>query len=195
MINKGLQANYMHKNADSDADLAQKPNHRARELIAALQLQAHPEGGWYCEVFRSAAQVSCVDGRVGRSALTSIYFLLESDQHSQWHRVRSDEVWVYLEGDPLDLWSWDQVNKSAVHRAVGPVDAASGRRPQHTIAAGIWQAAKPAAASCHGYTLVACMVGPGFDFTDFTLLEPTSPEAAEICQAGLPVWPSSPERP
>ena len=196
MINKGLEANYVLRSVDSDAESATRPiNHRVGELVRTLQLQAHPEGGWYCEVFRSSAQVSCLDARVGRSALTSIYFLLESAQHSQWHRVRSDEVWVYLEGDPLDLWSWDPVSKRAVHRVVGPVDAVSGSRPQHTIAADLWQAAQPAALAIHGYTLVACMVGPGFDFADFTLLESDSLEAAEIRQAGLQVWSSSPERP
>lgn len=162
---------------------------RARQLVTTLQLQPHPEGGWFREVFRSAAQVQPADGRAQRSALTSIYFLLEAGQHSHWHCVRSDEVWVYLEGDALDLWSWDAVSQAAHRTVLGPVDVASDQRPQHTIAAGIWQAARPrtdaATPAPHGYTLVACMVGPGFDFADFTLLQADSVQASQLRQAGL----------
>jgi uncharacterized protein len=147
-------------------------NSRASELMQALQLQAHPEGGWFREVFRSNAQVQPHDQRSARSALTSIYFLLEAGQRSQWHRVSSDEVWVYLEGDALTL-SWQADGSDQQHRAVlGPVDVQGTQRPQHTIAAGLWQAAESLCrdeATRHGYTLVACLVGPGFDFADFTL--------------------------
>ena len=73
---------------------------RVRQLIETLELQPHPEGGWYREVFRSTAHVTPADGRPARSAMTSIYFLLEAGQHSRWHRVVSDEVWVHLEGTP-----------------------------------------------------------------------------------------------
>ena len=147
-------------------------NTRSTELIAALHLQPHPEGGWFREVFRSGAQVQPEDQRGPRSALTSIYFLLEFGQHSNWHRVASDEVWVYLEGDLLELSERTAPDAAPVCTVLGPVDATSERRPQHTIAAGLWQAARSACqdvASSQGYTLVTCLVGPGFDFADFTL--------------------------
>ena len=149
-------------------------NRRAQELISALQLQPHPEGGWFAEVFRSTEQVQPQDERPLRSALTSIYFLLESSQQSNWHRVRSDEVWVHLEGDALNLWCWDGSGPAAVCHILGPVDLTRGQRPQHTISAGHWQAARPrpaATAPGDGYTLVVCLVGPGFDFADFSLLQ------------------------
>lgn len=159
-------------------------NPRASDLINTLGLRPHPEGGWFCESFRSGEQVTCPDDRGQRSALTAIYFLLKSNQHSQWHRVRSDEVWVHLEGDALDLWSWDCVRKVALRTVLGPVDVTGGQRPQHTIAAGVWQAAKPSQCSNgghhHGFTLVSCMVGPGFDFADFTLLEAGDEETVQI---------------
>lgn len=147
-------------------------NSRASELIQALQLQPHPEGGWFREIYRSSTQVQPHDQRGPRSALTSIYFLLQHGQQSHWHQVASDEVWVYLEGDPLKL-TWCQTLQDAPHSAIlGPVDVQGDRRPQHTIAAGLWQAAQSMAASPQGYTLVTCLVGPGFDFADFTLLAP-----------------------
>lgn len=152
---------------------------RVQQLIQTLDLQPHPEGGWYAEVFRSAASVTPFDGRPPRSALTSIYFLLEAGHHSRWHRVRSDEVWVHLEGAPLALWTADAALRTApAHTRLGPVDA-HGTRPQHVVPAGQWQAAEPIATHAAGdYVLPACMVGPGFDFADFSLMPAGSEEAA-----------------
>ncbi|MFM9922287.1 cupin domain-containing protein [Variovorax sp. H27-G14] len=158
---------------------------RARELIDTLKLQPHPEGGWYSEVFRSSASVTPDDGRAPRNALTSIYFLLEAGQCSRWHRVLSDEVWVYLEGVPLALWTCDAAMRTApAHARLGPVDA-HGTRPQHVVPAGHWQAARPVHGDISGdtsgeFTLVACMVGPGFVFADFSLVPPDSDEAASM---------------
>lgn len=160
----------------SHITLASTP--RARQLIEQLQLQPHPEGGWYREVFRSPSQVIPQDGRPARNALTSIYFLLEAAQHSRWHCVLSDEVWVHLEGAPLDLWTWDSVNGQLCSIALGPVSTAT--TPQHVVAAGLWQAARPQAGTATAYTLAACMVGPGFDFSDFRMMEPGGSEARRI---------------
>ncbi|MES2946149.1 MAG: cupin domain-containing protein, partial [Pseudomonadota bacterium] len=145
---------------------------RARQLITQLGLQPHPEGGWYREIFRSAQLLQPADGRGSRSAITSIYFLLESGQHSRWHRVLSDEVWIYLEGLPLDLWSWDAASGSASLSVLGPVgtpavqDETAPQSPHHVIEAGLWQAATPKTGQPDGFTLVSCMVAPGFDFLD-----------------------------
>ncbi|WP_431095849.1 cupin domain-containing protein [Polaromonas aquatica] len=152
---------------------------RTRQLIEQLQLQPHPEGGWYREVFRSTAEVMPRDGRPARSALTSIYFLLEATQHSRWHRVLSDEVWVHLEGESLDLWTWDAASSDLRSITLGPVSAAT--EPQHVVSAGLWQAAKPQGGIA-GYALLACMVGPGFDFSDFQMMQPRGSEARQIAR-------------
>jgi predicted cupin superfamily sugar epimerase len=158
--------------------LTPTPTPRALQLIEQLQLQPHPEGGWYREVFRSQAQVAPQDGRPSRNALTSIYFLLETTQQSRWHRVQSDEVWVHLEGVPLDLWTWDAVTGQLCSVLLGPVSALTA--PQHVVAAGLWQAARPQASTAAAYTLAACMVGPGFDFSDFRMMAPGGSEALRI---------------
>jgi predicted cupin superfamily sugar epimerase len=152
---------------------------RAQELIDTLNLQPHPEGGWFREVFRSTAQVMPADGRPARQALTTIYFLLEAHQHSRWHRVASDEVWIYLEGAPLALWTSDGALRTPpVHLRLGPVDV-HGTRPQHTVPAGQWQAARPIVSQAtDDYTLVSCTVGPGFDFSDFSFMRPDGDEAS-----------------
>ncbi len=151
---------------------------RVLQLIEQLQLQPHPEGGWYREVFRSQSHVMPQDGRPARNALTSIYFLLEATQQSRWHRVLSDEVWVHLEGVPLDLWTWNAADGHLHSAALGPVSAAT--TPQHVVSAGLWQAARPKPDDAAGHVLVACMVGPGFEFSDFQMMAPGSREAVRM---------------
>ncbi len=157
---------------------------RAKQLIRTLQLAPHPEGGWYREVFRSTGQVQPAGGKPTRSALTSIYFLLEAGQHSRWHRVLSDEVWIHLEGAPIALWTCDAGLRTApAHVRLGPVDT-HGTQPQHAVPAGQWQAARPivpaAGSTGAGFSLVACTVGPGFDFADFSFMAPDGDEAASM---------------
>ena len=147
---------------------------RAAELIRELGLTPHPEGGYYREIFRSAARVHPLDGRPDRLALTTIYFLLAAGQVSRWHRVASDEVWHHYEGDPLELVVADSGFEAVSRRRLGPV--ADKTQPVHVVMAGEWQAARPIGA----YTLVGCTVGPGFEFADFEMLDSLPDEAAAL---------------
>jgi predicted cupin superfamily sugar epimerase len=144
---------------------------RADTLIRQLSLRPHPEGGWYSEVFRSNRRVTPDDGRGARAALTTIYFLLERGSRSCLHRVASDEAWHFHEGAPLALVTCDADFERQSETLLGPWDGVA--RPVHVVPAGQWQAAE----STGDYTLVACTVGPGFDFTDFSMLR-DDPEAA-----------------
>jgi len=154
---------------------------QARKLIDTLGLQPHPEGGWYREVFRSGTSVAPADGRPPRDALTTIYFLLEAHQHSRWHRVLSDEVWVHLGGTPLALYTSDaQLRTAPGHVKLGPVGL-HGAHPQHVVPAGQWQAARPVLSPADAeFSLVTCTVGPGFDFDDFGFMAPDGDEAAAM---------------
>ena len=126
---------------------------RAQALIEQLRLEPHPEGGWYRQVYKSEERVTRHRDGAGRSALTTIYFLLVAGTESAWHCVSSDEVWHFYEGDALELRTRDTATRlDADHRV-------------HVIRAGEWQAAAPLGA----YTLVGCTVGPGFEFEDFEL--------------------------
>lgn len=142
---------------------------RAAQLIEQLHLHPHPEGGFFAEVHRSTKQVDALDGRPHRAALTSIYFLLPEGAVSRWHRVLSDEVWCHLEGAPIELHLLDANQRSAQTISLGPV--AAHTLPQHTVPAGLWQAARSSGA----YSLAACMVAPGFEFADFTLMTADDP--------------------
>ncbi|HYC88168.1 MAG TPA: cupin domain-containing protein [Thermoanaerobaculia bacterium] len=126
---------------------------RAQQLIEQLQLTPHPEGGWYRQVYKSNERVTRHADGADRSALTTIYFLLVEGTHSAWHRVSSDEVWHFYEGDALELLTRDSVTRlDSDHRV-------------HVIRANEWQAARPLGA----YVLVGCTVGPGFEFEDFEM--------------------------
>lgn len=146
---------------------------RAVALIQELKLQPHPEGGFYREVFRSPHTVAPEDGRPARSALTGIYFLLVGGGHSRWHRVESDEAWCWLEGDPVELFTADGSGEVGSH-LLGALQA--GQEPIRVVDAGDWQAAR-----CTGeYALVSCLVAPGFDFADFTLMSDDARAAEEM---------------
>jgi uncharacterized protein len=153
---------------------------RAAELIATLDLRPHPEGGFYRQIFRSAVQVTPMDGRGPRAALTTIYFLLPEGSFSRWHQVASDEVWHLYEGGPLELLELSASDQSILRHRLAPVGSGTDA-PACTIGAGNWQAARPLG----DYALLGCTVGPGFDFADFRLLEDDHGRAAAL-RAALP---------
>jgi uncharacterized protein len=134
----------------------------AKTIISKYGLVPHPEGGWYRELYRAAESVRCLgDGRV-RSASTAIHFLLDAGGVSRWHRVVSDELWHFCEGDPLDLREiGPDLSRLDSHRLGG-----DGGEWFRVVPAGAWQAAR----SLGACSLVTCVVSPGFDFSDFRLL-------------------------
>jgi uncharacterized protein len=143
------------------------PRPRTAEL---LDLRPHPEGGWYRETWRGGPE-SVPPGYPGpRAAATVIYFLLRPGEESRWHRVRSDEVWLWHSGGPLILRDGGTGTEPAATEVTDVTlgsDIAAGQVPQHVIPGGHWQAARPAGDE---EVLVSCVVAPGFDFADFTLI-------------------------
>jgi uncharacterized protein len=147
---------------------------RASELIAALRLLPHPEGGYFREVHRSVSQVQPLDARSARCALTTIYFLLAAGQASRWHRVSSDEAWHHYEGADLELFTMTAGFDGTAMRVLGALR--EGAQPVHVVPATTWQAARSRGA----YTLVGCTVGPGFDFADFQMLRDLAADAEHV---------------
>jgi uncharacterized protein len=138
------------------------------ELARLLDLSPHPEGGWYRQTWRSSIPVS-PDGYDGpRATATAIYFLLNPGEVSRWHRVASDELWLWHSGGPLrlTLGGTGSAPDAANDRILGP-SVAAGERPQIVVPGGTWQSATPVSAES---VLVSCVVSPGFEFADFELL-------------------------
>lgn len=130
----------------------------ASHWINKLGLHPHPEGGFYRETYRASLHVQAHGGT--RSASTAIYFLLESDQCSALHRIKSDEVWHFYAGAPLSI--------VLIH--------ADGRTETKVIGDGAFQAVVPAGCwfgarveQRNAYALAGCTVAPGFDFADFEI--------------------------
>ena len=151
---------------------------RAEELIRLLDLRPHPEGGWYRETYRSAVQVTALQRPV-RSALTTIYYLLAAGGFSAWHRVRSDEVWHWYEGEPLELMLATPDCSAVQRHRVGMVSPAT--EPVVTVPAGWWQAARPLGE----LALCGCTVAPGFEFEDFEFLR-DRPAASQALRTASP---------
>lgn len=131
----------------------------ADEIIKHLNLQPHPEGGYYRETWEA--------DNAGRAHGTCIYFLLKSGESSHWHRVDATEIWHYYAGAPLVLSLSDTDDGPAQDHVLGP-DLAKGQYPQIIVPEQAWQSARTTGA----YTLVGCTVSPGFQFEGFTLAPP-----------------------
>lgn len=134
----------------------------AREIIRLLDLAPHPEGGHFRETYRAPSADDA------RPASTMIYYLLQADEVSAWHRVDADEFWLWHAGGPLSLTLSPPDGQGARPVTLGP-DLRAGQTPQCLIPADHWQTAE----SLGAWTLVSCIVAPGFDFAGFEMAPDT----------------------
>lgn len=143
----------------------------AEEIIERLGLVAHPEGGFYRETYRAADEIAAsgLPARYPgpRAASTAIYFLLPQGAFSALHRIRSDELWHFYIGSPLEVICLHPDGSRSDLR-LGH-DLARGELPQGVVPAGAWFGARLAGPGA--FALVGCTVAPGFDFADFELAE------------------------
>lgn len=139
------------------------------EYVTRLDMQAHIEGGYYRELYRSPIQITDeglpfrFEG--SRALSTTICFLLESGQWSKFHRLKFDEIWFYHDGCPMLVHQIDADGRYSCARL--GLSPEQGEQPQLLITAGTIFGAEPAAPD--SFCLVSCMVSPGFDFRDFEL--------------------------
>jgi predicted cupin superfamily sugar epimerase len=136
----------------------------ANDWINKLTLQPHPEGGYYKETYRSLED-SVFNGFEGnRNISTAIYFLLQEKDKSHFHRIQSDELWFFHEGEALEIFILrdERVEVIALGKNID-----QGEQLQAIIPAGLWFGAR--LKDQEGYALVSCTVAPGFDFRDFEL--------------------------
>jgi len=137
----------------------------AKQYIDQLHMLPHPEGGYFKEIFRSNNSIQFTGFEGERSLSTSIFFLLEKGQTSALHRIKSDEIWYFHDGQTLEIIELDSEGKEQI-TLLGK-NILSGEVLQHVVPAGTWFGARLAADS--EFCLAGCQVSPGFDFKDFEL--------------------------
>lgn len=146
------------------------------DYVQRLNLQPHPEGGYFAETYRSSEEIQqdALPNRFNgpRAFSTAIYFLLENGQFSSLHRIQADEVWHFYAGGPLDIYVIDPSGALTVIRLGNKLD--QGEVFQAVVPAGCWFGSKPVGTAVtqeSDFSLVGCTVAPGFDFADFELAD------------------------
>jgi len=132
---------------------------RINELVEKLALLPHPEGGYYKETYRST---ETIDGE--QSLMTSILFLLTSENASNFHRIQSDEHWYFHEGSPLTV---HVIGENVHEKRMLGLDFANGQRPYQLVYK--QEIFGSEVQESNSYSLVSCAVAPGFMFRDFEL--------------------------
>jgi predicted cupin superfamily sugar epimerase len=128
---------------------------KAEDVREALDLAAHPEGGWYRETWRDVPA-----DPAQRGAGTAILFLLAAGEESAWHRVDAAEIWLWHAGAALALRMGEMAAPELVRLGPRP-----GETLQAVVPVGVWQAAR----STGDWSLVSCVVAPAFSFDGFEL--------------------------
>ena len=129
----------------------------AQQWIEELNLQAHPEGGFYAETYRSQTTIG------DRATATSIYFLLRPDDISHFHILDADELWYFHSGTTVRIHMIDGSGNYS-SQDLGQKGDLSVLIPANTTFAA-------EVLSDEGYVLVSCVVTPGFEFSKFHLYQ------------------------
>lgn len=140
----------------------------AEYWIEKLKLEAHPEGGYFRQTYKSDLLIAreALPGFPGaRAASTAIYFLLEGKNFSAFHRLRSDELWHFYAGSPLAVHVIEPAGSSSA--ILLGSDPEAGQTFQAVVRAGCWFASH--VADWKSWALVGCTVAPGFEFADFEM--------------------------
>lgn len=139
-------------------------------FVENLNMAAHPEGGFYKEIYVSDENIPISERTSelteNRKLWTSIYFLLRDGEVSNFHRLKSDEMWYYHSGSPLTIYMINLEGKLIIERL--GLNIEKGEKPQVLVPKNYIFGS---AMNNKGYALVGCMVSPGFQFKDFELFE------------------------
>ncbi|MFA6455810.1 MAG: cupin domain-containing protein [Bacteroidota bacterium] len=142
---------------------------QSKDWIESLHLLPHPEGGYYKEIYRAEGVIPQLNLPIrysgGRSYSTAIYYLLESGDISSLHRLRSDEQWFHIDGSALSIHSIAP-DGTYTQQHIGK-HMENGEQPYAVVPLGSWFGGT--VDKENSYSLVGCVVSPGFDFEDFEL--------------------------
>lgn len=136
--------------------------------IKNLELKRHPEGGFYAETYRSTEVIASTAlpqrYQGDRAISTAIYFMVTDDSPSKFHRIKSDEFWLFHTGGKLTIYMLQ--DDGILQKKIFGLDVANGEAPQIYIPRDTWFAANIEEGE---FVLLSCTVAPGFDFSDFEL--------------------------
>ena len=146
-------------------------NKEAKVLIEKYKLKEHFEGGYHAEYYRSDEKISKdhLPSRFNASRVfsTGIYFLLNNNDFSSFHKLKADEIWHFYSGSPLILYEIKENGSLEKTFLSGNVD--KDTQFMKDVKAGSWLAAE--VLDKDSYSFVGCTVSPGFEFDDFELAE------------------------
>ena len=143
----------------------------ANYWVEKLQLEKHPEGGFFRETYRATERIplqglpSRFSGE--RCLSTGIYFLIAEGEFSAFHRIKSDEMWHFYKGESLEVYVIQPDGSLEIIKLGN--NPARGEVLQAVVPANCWFASR--VVEPEGYALVGCTVSPGFDFVDFELAQ------------------------
>ena len=143
--------------------------HSEEYWIEKLGLESHPEGGYFKQTYKSAGTFTfssgSEEGNLIRSFSTGIYFLLSKNNFSAFHRIKSDEMWHFYDGEAIEIFFIDL--KGSLNKILLGNNPENGEVFQAIVPANCWFASQMAGTG--KYALVGCTVAPGFEFEDFEM--------------------------
>lgn len=142
-------------------------NFKVEELVEKDHLEKHEEGGYYALTYRSPEiiKVKSYEGEY-RPKSTKINYLLEGNDYSAWHRLKSDETWRYKAGTPLIL-NIIKNDGNLEQIKIGNPITSQGAKFEYTVEKEQWFSAF--VNDSNSFSYVECEVVPGFDYRDWEL--------------------------
>ncbi|BDR59638.1 cupin domain-containing protein [Xylocopilactobacillus apicola] len=140
------------------------------DYISSLALTPHQEGGWFRQIYDSDEKFFDESSKADRYYYTSIYFLLDDQSCSHFHRLNHDELWYYHDGASITIHCIaPNGDYSAVKlgKNLSAGEVMQFKVPKETIFAS--EVNQP-----DSFCLVSCVVSPGFDYHDFELMHKSS---------------------
>lgn len=133
-----------------------------QDIVAKLKLEnIEHEGGWFRRIYTGAK------GADGRESVTTIYALFSREEFSALHKLDATEQFFFLDGDPFEVFRidcegngrWETLGRNAI----------GGESPHMVFEAGEWFGGRTVEGGDHGWTLMSCVVTPGFSWEGFEL--------------------------
>lgn len=141
----------------------------AQNWIDNLQLKPHPEGGHYREEFLSEKRFEQKENGTfpsGRRFFSCICYLLEKNEFSAFHKLKSDETWHHIDGGAAEI---SLLTSSGIEVWLLGKNLSHNEAPLQLIPANTWFTVAPSPKT--EFSLCSCSMSPGFDFKDFELAQ------------------------